>query len=561
MSQANDIVKVLKKQHFWLLCLLVVVLAPASCMMTASALTDRFTKRKNELDKQTRDVQGVFAKPGHPNEEYKKAIEERHAKLIDDVNRAAGSLYQDQRRTNTLPAVVVSVLPGFQDEFDKRWAAFDKLGSGEEMDSTYRYTYREKMAAYCRTLGLTIEWRYDPDEFPGGLWPVPGQGGVRVRPRDDKKTDTKKLVGIVDWDDFGTVYTRLTKLPPTPSTLEVVLTQEDLWVYEALLRIVRQTNNMSTESGKYEKPPSRKAACIKRIAKMEIGQDAVKSWEASADKVVKMPASAEGERAGEAAAPLGGPAPAAHGGRDRDAAGRGPMARRYVDDRGKPVADPSQQPYPEFRMMPINLRLVIEQKALPRLLAECVNCSMPIDVRNVRLLLQQPPPLELTGEGEPASGGEFAPKMPSSGLSPHTKGFQTGPTEEGTTGIQKRDEDGEDPFAPPVPVEIQGIIYIYTPPATRATGNADTPGAAGQPDGTVPGPAGTPVGPVPTNPVPTTPGTPASPVNPAGPPALVNPGAPATPAVPPLGAPGAPPAVPPQPGTATVAPKTQGGQP
>ena len=57
------------------------------------------------------------------------------------------------------------------------------------------------------------------------------------------------------------------------------------------------------------------------------------------------------------------------------------LAGRYVDDKGKPLTDPNQQPYEEFRMMPIDLKVVIEQKDIPRLLAECANSAMRIDVR------------------------------------------------------------------------------------------------------------------------------------------------------------------------------------
>ena len=54
------------------------------------------------------------------------------------------------------------------------------------------------------------------------------------------------------------------------------------------------------------------------------------------------------------------------------AAGFGALALsgRYVNDTGKPVDDLSQDPNKEFRMMPIDMRLVIEQKAIPRLLVE-----------------------------------------------------------------------------------------------------------------------------------------------------------------------------------------------
>ena len=71
------------------------------------------------------------------------------------------------------------------------------------------------------------------------------------------------------------------------------------------------------------------------------------------------------------------------------------LAGRYVDNNGKPLADPKQQPNQEFRMMPVNLRVVMEQRAIPRLLIECANSNMRIDVREVRILAEKPGPIDV----------------------------------------------------------------------------------------------------------------------------------------------------------------------
>ena len=69
--------------------------------------------------------------------------------------------------------------------------------------------------------------------------------------------------------------------------------------------------------------------------------------------------------------------------RDRLIQKPSPLADRYVDDKGKPLSDETKQPYAEFKMMPINLRLVIHQKKITRLLGHSANSNMPIQVRTV----------------------------------------------------------------------------------------------------------------------------------------------------------------------------------
>ena len=80
---------------------------------------------------------------------------------------------------------------------------------------------------------------------------------------------------------------------------------------------------------------------------------------------------------------------------------------RYVDDKGQPL--PASEPeYPyvkssgEFKMMPIRMSLVMDERSLPKLLVECGNSNMPIEVRRVRILKTQDPPADL---GSPAPRG------------------------------------------------------------------------------------------------------------------------------------------------------------
>ena len=205
---------------------------------------------------------------------------------------------------------------------------------------------------------------------------------------------TKKTVGIVDWVDADQKNKSSSNAcQQRPGHLDIMMAQEDLWVYETLLKVIRNTNNVGPDQ-----------AALQKTGSTTKWPASSKSWRWTS---ARTPSSA-GASARQPLFNL--PSEAAHG--RRATAGRAVpavsrtaarprfrvvlrLAGRYVDDKGKPLADAHQQPYNEFRMMPINLKVVIEQREIPRLLAECANSAMRIDVRRVRILVEEPPPVDL----------------------------------------------------------------------------------------------------------------------------------------------------------------------
>ena len=119
----------------------------------------------------------------------------------------------------------------------------------------------------------------------------------------------------------------------TPSTLAVVLAQEDLWVYEALLRVIKDANEGAT---------SQANAAVKRIIALDIGRDAAAAWKEAEAPVFtgKQGAAGAGGGPGSAASAGGGPhGPATGMGRRRQghSADAQLVDYRYVDDKGQPL--------------------------------------------------------------------------------------------------------------------------------------------------------------------------------------------------------------------------------
>ena len=94
---------------------------------------------------------------------------------------------------------------------------------------------------------------------------------------------SKGVEGIVDWSDADQkIKSVLLQLPNNPNTLDVMMAQEDLWIYETLLKVIRNTNDVGSDPNhdakNYKKPANHKVARIKQILAMDIGRDAVESW-------------------------------------------------------------------------------------------------------------------------------------------------------------------------------------------------------------------------------------------------------------------------------------------
>ena len=225
-----------------------------------------------------------------------------------------------------------------------------------------------------------------------------------------------------------------------PSSTEIRRAQEDLWVYTALLRIIAGTNK-----------ESRWTSPVKELVDIRIGKEAAHAF-------------AEGLRSGhiiivQGAAPQPGseqpaPQPPATPGDGAAASAASSDDGRYVDADGKPqsTAEAAQKP---FKRMPVFLDLVMDQRELPRLLAECANSPLPVEIKQLRVN----PGKSNSG----SSGGSRSAK-------PTAAAGNTGTARGGTKAESTSYE---------VPVELMGIIYIYNRPPSEPPAGAPPAAPAG----------------------------------------------------------------------------------
>ncbi len=135
---------------------------------------------------------------------------------------------------------------GFEAAFEKIWGPMEDIEKlpPDQLDDFYRSRYRNHIAEHFPELFKLIERRTgsmtrtipctaahgQPQTFggmdAGDAWPrTPSASSTGTMP--SRRSRPSKI-------DFPA---------PSPTTLDIMMAQEDLWVYETLLKVVRNTNN------------------------------------------------------------------------------------------------------------------------------------------------------------------------------------------------------------------------------------------------------------------------------------------------------------------------------
>ncbi len=650
MDQVRAFLAVLKKHHFWVLVGVVAALALVIWWTASAGMAGRIDEQMTALGSVYKDVKDIPVGGPHPNDKSVAKIQERHEGLRKGVFEAWEILQKDQKERNRWP----------EELGDECRDYIEQLGPDDEIPRRFRERYmlfiQNHFPEMCDIVDTLLPPKVDPktgeivkdeDGNPVKAYPFESSSGARPYSAVPEYSDEgmgpamygagtprgAKLLGTVEWNSSSLkrIWSDF-HWQTTPETIRVRLAQENLWVYEALLRIIARTNAGAK---------NRYTAVVKRIESLEIGKDASRTFAMAMRPTTfgsrvgtgmsrygygeEGPEMYGGSYSGESYEETGDDAsydtmmsgmpgaggeygsPMMSGGFSSDAYGYGPGASgmrgatgttgaamspeeqlraylthgRYVEPNGMPLPANAEQPFAEFKMMPVRMRLIMDQRRISRLLVECANSDMLVEVRKVTMGggTDLSRAFAGAGTGMPGSypgsypGGygesyEEYDNQYSDGYMPSGPGY-SGDTSSysgyGMGGYGGARGKGQQ-TSYDAPVEVLGIIYIYNRPDLEKLGTGaggeelapplpampagPPPGgpAAPPPGGPAPGPAGGP-GAAPTGPTTTPPaGMPTQPVGPGttpppgGPPA--QPAGPPTggSAVPPAGLPAAPPA-------------------
>lgn len=481
MDQLKAVLEWLKAQHFWVLIVLVMLIGLGSWYMASAKLSEEFQERKSAIDTEFNAVQRLSAQRLHPSPSVNSRQAEEIQQLAARVRELWELLYNRQREQ----ALV------WPEELSQRFRNFISDKSfGDNILDTFRGEYANYIKDTFPTLPAIVDAREIEDSRAGGA--LGGRGATRGTGRDgfggggrgapvygttgdDEMLDDEHMVR---WHDQLAVKQQLT-WEGVPSSLEIWVTQEDLWVYKTLLRAIAETNK-AAGSDRYSN------AAVRDIHALEVGQPATQG--SRAESRIYMPAQ---ESAGRGAGRGGGLVDPGMGGRGTPGGGAtdggmqspydmidggraapgmgggrgaGPggdavdpttalLGYRYVDENGEPLAQPTQGEFQfgtEFKRLPVRLVLTLDQRWLPRLIVELANQPLQVEVEEVRI---DPASGVTMGGGGSRGGGRSLGGGSRSLRGRSAFGGGSGEVEAFDREPHVRDQ-----------VVLKGVVYIFYPP-------------------------------------------------------------------------------------------------
>ncbi|MEX0936327.1 MAG: hypothetical protein WDZ59_00595 [Pirellulales bacterium] len=425
MDQLRSIMKTLGRQHFWILCGLVVVLCLVGWWMASGTLVEQYEANSSTVNSRFTAVQSIVSEQQHPNDRITQRVQELTAAQREQVLALWQALYDRQTR---------EVLQWPEEMGDDFLNYIDDI----EPESTIQYQFLERYQD--RVKERFQQFHKIVDAQP------PNSDGADLQSQPTNRFSAYK----VHWEDHDQIAAKFVWVD-RPNSLKVWITQEDLWVYETLLRIIRNVNQNAT--GSHNAP-------IKVISALKVGTEAIEGSDTQGRIYRK---SLPDDQASLAQSVAAAPRATSDAAVDEATALKN---NRYLDAQWQPLPASQAGEGIEFKRLPVRMELTMEKLDLPELLVECANAPLPVEVRQVRINREQ------------NTGGtrDWAPPAPGSG--PNSQG-------EENVGWVDSPSIGT--------VIVHGVIYIYKEPDLAALGFSEEEIAQRQNEGQ-PAPAGTSAG-------------------------------------------------------------------
>lgn len=421
MDQVKEQWRKIQPHVFWIMCGGILALCLGSWYMSTSTLKAEQEANKTKIEGTFSTVGGLQSKAAtHPNASTNAKMDELNR---DYGNRVAAGWEQQYRRQEGILVWPASFDEDFQTAV-KPLKPIEKVPVntpfGLAIRDDFRRRYRDfidyELPHLAETIGARWQARRDGSSTQDGQPPMAGPGGAMVGPggamgplafRPDGTPIDQVDRSIVLWapanqQELLMTHYGFTMKEDDPSTLDVLYAQEDLWVLQNLMDIIKRANEGAT---------ARHEATVKSIEFIRIGRTAL----GNAGQVMVVGATTGS--GGPSSPILGGPVsegggvpaeggmPGGEGGMPGESTsptadpkfnGLDPANWRYVDQKNIPLAgfqlrDAIMAPTEQnalltvAKRMPVRVRFEIDQRRMNRLLAEFGNAQLPVEIRQVRI--------------------------------------------------------------------------------------------------------------------------------------------------------------------------------
>ena len=260
MDQLKQFIAVVKKQHFWILCGLVVLIGLVMYSVAGSKMAATYSQSKSKISTVS-DGLGGLIHGEHPNREWAEQVQKKTDDLRNNVRDAWEALYNSQKQR------VFVWPPALGTDFISAFNASRRRIPIRGRWSSYCERYQGFVKTELRHLGQVVDadWVKEGEDTPRH------RPGMRVPagPETESTADPQKIF-TVNWDAEDQNRLMLAyDWQDAPSPLDVRYAQEEVWVMDAICHAIARTNTGAR--GPYE-------AVVRDINKMLIGYDAVDKY-------------------------------------------------------------------------------------------------------------------------------------------------------------------------------------------------------------------------------------------------------------------------------------------
>ncbi len=524
MDKIRPVIAFLKKYYFWVCAVIILLVGVGGWYMSTSSLDEEYASRKSEIETRLSSARQIATTQNHPNTQYEEEMSTWLTQYRDDIDQAWQKKWEAQQKVLTWPSELNVGRTNFSDAVNGILLGrpIEALTEEDkELPVRLRELYRDYIKEELPKLAEIIHARWAPssngmgggggDNFGlggfegGGLGmggfegggPGMGLGGqnqlekpplVMWNPANQTNIQSKSFdwsgnnAGNMGGDGLGGPNGAAgAGGRNVPTTKEVLYAQENLWVLENIMNVIAKTNGEISSAHQ---------ATIKGIDTIEFGREVMpirskvvtpRSPLAAADGMGMDGMGMDGM--GMDGMGMDGMGMEGMDGMGMDGMGMGPDGMgmegmemdpgdyRYVDkdykklmveDLRAATTEPTQENYylSVAKRLPVRLRLLMDQREIDKLLVECGNADLMIEVRQVRV---NPQTSGVGGGMDGGMGGGMGGfEMGGGGLG--GMGGMGG-MEMGGPGMGGQDSQALDQAEKifDAPVEVYGIIYIYNP--------------------------------------------------------------------------------------------------
>ncbi|MEW4560910.1 hypothetical protein AB1K70_00180 [Bremerella sp. JC770] len=509
MDKLRPVIAFLKKYYFWVFAGIVLLVGLGGWYMSVATLDKEYLAKKQEIDTRLSSARQIASTQNHPNTQYEEEMQTWLTQYRDDIDQAWQKKWEAQKGVLTWPPELNVGGSDFTDIVNGILLGrpIEALAEEDKMSISKRELYRDYIKEELPKLAEIIHARWVPSGSGGGGGGQFGieafdggggfEGGGRVG-RGGLNSDELEKPPLVMWNPTNQANIQSKSFDwsggnnaqgmgaggpgaaagggrNVPTTKEVLYAQENLWVLRNIMNVIAKTNGDISSAHQ---------ATIKAIDTIEFGREVMPIR----SKVVipRSPLAAGADEFGMDGMGMDGMGMDGMGGMDEygmdgmgmDGMGMGPdgmpldgmemdpgdyryvdkdYAKLMVDDLRAATTEPTSENYylSVAKRLPVRMRFLMDQREIDKLLVECGNADLMIEVRQVRIN----PDTSGVGGG---AGGMGAPGMGNFDMGAMDIG---GGEFGGMGGRGSRNGDGVDQAEKifDAPVEIYGIIYIYNP--------------------------------------------------------------------------------------------------